>query len=114
MAAADVDVGYLSAHLGVPDEIISETISQPTAELVKAVLAAVAAKAHEYEVTEAEKLRLGIELEGAIRGSEARCEQFKETSDKALKELEETREKLRNEGARTSQSWLIGCDRLSH
>jgi nucleoprotein TPR len=98
MAAADLDVGYVSAHLGLPEQTISTVVSEPTAELVRTLLDAVIAKAREFDTLEAEKLQLGIELEGAVRSSEARCEQFKETADKALKEVEDIRQKLRDEG----------------
>ncbi|KAK2074485.1 hypothetical protein P8C59_008689 [Phyllachora maydis] len=97
MAAADVDVGYVSAHLGVPDHTISTAIAKPTIELVKAILQAVAAKAQSYDALEADKLQLEIEREAIVRGSEAKCVQFKETAERALKEVEGLREKLRSE-----------------
>lgn len=98
MAAADVDLGQLSTHLGVPEPALSSLTTEPTVDLVHAVLQAVAAKAREFEVIYSEKLQVDIELENAIRSSEARCEQFKTTTDKSLKEVEEVRQKLRNEG----------------
>lgn len=100
MAAADVavDYAYLSTHLGVPETTISTVATQPTVDLVAAVLQAVAAKAHEYDALYAEKLQVDIELENAVRSSEARCQTFKATADKALKDVEEIRKKLQTEG----------------
>ncbi|KAH8904263.1 hypothetical protein BR93DRAFT_883370 [Coniochaeta sp. PMI_546] len=90
MAAADVDVGFLSAHLGVPEETLQAVTTTPTIELVKAVLQAVAQKAQEYNSLYSEKLSLDIELETAVRNSEARTQQFKATADKALQDVEES------------------------
>lgn len=100
MAAADVavDFAYLSTHLGVPETTLSTVAIQPTADLVAAILQAVAAKAQEFETLYAEKLQVDIELENAVRSSEARCQSFKATADKALKDVEELRKKLQTEG----------------
>src|SRR5690349_18134729 len=96
--AAVVDVGYLSSHLGVAQETITTAASEPTAELVQAILAAVVVKAREYDDLYSDKLQVDIELENAVRGSEARCQSFKATAEKALKEVEELRRKLQQEG----------------
>ncbi|KAB5542913.1 hypothetical protein GE09DRAFT_231118 [Coniochaeta sp. 2T2.1] len=97
MAAADVDVSSLSAHLGVPEETLHTITTTPTVDLVKAVLQAVAQKAQEYNTLYSEKLSLDIELETAVRNSESRAEQFKTTTDKALRDVEEVRQKLKDE-----------------
>ena len=98
MASADVDTGFLSAHLGLPEQILSSVVSEPTVDLVKAVLQAVIAKAQEFNELSSDRLRLDIELESTIRSSEARSESFKATAEKALKDVEELRQKLRSEG----------------
>lgn len=103
MAAADVDVGYLSTHLGVPEDTLTTVTTDPTADLVKAVLQAVAAKAQEFEQLYAEKINVDIELEAAVHSNEARTQQFKATADKALKDVEELRQKLSEQGKRSFQ-----------
>ncbi|KAK3945526.1 nucleo protein TPR [Diplogelasinospora grovesii] len=95
MAAAEVDLSYLSTHVGVPEADLHTAVSAPTAELVRTILEAVIAKVRDLEQ---DKFQLEIELEGAIRSSESRCEQFKATADKSLKDLEEIRQKLQDEG----------------
>jgi nucleoprotein TPR len=97
MAAAEVDLAYLSAHGGVPEADLNTVLSAPTVDLVASVLAAIVVKLRELEQ---DKFQLGVELEGAFRGAESRCEQFKATTDKALKEVEELRQKLQTEGKR--------------
>jgi hypothetical protein len=98
MAAADVDVGYIAGHLGLDQPVITSLTTQPTADLVAQVLQAVAAKAHEFDNLYAEKLRTDIELENVVRSSESRSQAAKETIEKALKDVEEARKALKEEG----------------
>lgn len=103
MAAAEVDLAYLSTSVGVPEFDINSAIAAPTPDLVKTIFGAITAKLRDLEQ---DKFRLEIELEGAIRSSESRCEQFKATTDKALKDVEEIRQKLQDEGKITfPPSW---------
>lgn len=106
MAAAEVavDFAYLSTHLGVPETTLTTVASQPTPDLVISVLQAVIAKAHDFDALYTEKLQIDIELENAVRSSEARCQTFKATADKALKDVEEVRKKLQNEGERPTSN----------
>jgi hypothetical protein len=85
MAAAEVDLAYLSSHAGVPEADLDTAVSAPTADLVASVLGAIVTKLRDLEQ---DKFQLGVELETAFRGAESRYEQFNGTSDKALKEVE--------------------------
>lgn len=100
MAAAEVavDFAYLSTHLSVPETTLTTVASQPTPDLVAAVLQAAFRKAQDFDTLYADKLRVDIELENAVRGAEARCQTFKNTADKALKDVEQVRTQLQNEG----------------
>jgi len=98
MAAAVLDVDYLSAYLSVPPLTLSSVIDAPTAELVKAVLDAVTAKARDHEELAADKLRVDIELENAVRSAETRIEGLRGSVEKAQKTVEEVRTKLKEEG----------------
>ncbi|KAK5625979.1 hypothetical protein RRF57_001695 [Xylaria bambusicola] len=100
MAAAGVDVGYLATHLGIPETNISGAISDPTADLVSAILAAVATKAHEFDTLFSLKLQLEVELETSVRSAEAQRDASNETAKKALKDVEEIRQKLNQEETR--------------
>lgn len=111
MAAAEVDLAYLSTHAGVPELDLDAVVTAPTVELVSSVLGAIVTKLRDLEQ---EKFQLGVELEAAYRSAESRCEQFKATSDKALKEVEEVRQKLQNEGMFAFQQLLLnGVRRLT-
>ena len=98
MAAAVIDVDYLSGYLSIPQQTLSTVIDTPTAELVQAVLKAVTAKAHEHDELTADKLRIDIELENAVRSSETRVEGLRSQVEKAQKTVEEVRIKLKEEG----------------
>lgn len=108
MAAAAVDVGYLSSHLGVPEASITSAITEPTVDLVKAILDAVAVKAHEFDDLYAQNLQVGIELESAVRSAESRTESFKNAADTSRTEVEELRRKLQDEetARRTTENEL--------
>lgn len=99
MAAAVLDVDYLSAYLSVPQQSISNAIDAPTAELVRSILDAITAKAREHDELAADKLRVDIELENAVRSSETRIEGLRANVEKAQKTVEEVRTKLNEEGS---------------
>lgn len=100
MAAAGVDVGYLATHLGMPETNLSGAISDPTADLVNAILAAVTTKAHEFDILFSQKVQLEVELETSVRGAEAQRDASNETAKKALKDVEDVRQKLNQEETR--------------
>lgn len=98
MAAAAVDIGYVAGHLGLDQPVLTTLTTEPTVDLVTALLQAVAEKAHEFDTLYAEKLQTDIELENAVRSSETRSQTSKATADKALKDVEEARQGLKEEG----------------
>ncbi|KAI0138919.1 hypothetical protein F4776DRAFT_42632 [Hypoxylon sp. NC0597] len=101
MAAAEVDLGYLASHLGMPEANLTTVVTDPTAELVRAVLSAVAAKGREYDALYTQKLQLEVELETSVRSAEAQRDASNETARKALKDVEDLRRKLKDEGMYT-------------
>jgi len=98
MAAAIVDVDYLSAYLSVPQQILTSVIDSPTSDLVRSVLEAITAKAREHDELAADKIRVDIELENAVRSSETRIDGLRASVEKAQKTVEEVRTKLKEEG----------------
>lgn len=95
---ADIDVGYLAAHLGVPQDNISTVVTSPTTDLVTALLSAFAAKAYEFDELYTQKVQLEVQLETSVRGAEAQRDASNERAAQALRELEEIRTKLKEEG----------------
>jgi nucleoprotein TPR len=96
MATPDVDIGFVAGHLGLAEDGLQALAANLN---VVILLQAVAAKAREFDELAATKLRVDIELENALVGTENRIQASKETADKALKDLEELRQKLAAEGA---------------
>ncbi|KAK4444668.1 nucleo protein TPR [Podospora aff. communis PSN243] len=94
MAAAEVDVAFLATQVNLPELDIGMAVTAPTPESVCAILSAVVLR---FRDLEQEKFQLSIELEGAYRNGESRAEQANATRDKALKDLEEARQKAQNE-----------------
>ncbi|CAG9982497.1 unnamed protein product [Clonostachys byssicola] len=97
MAAADVDVGYIAGHLGLDEPVVQSLATEPTLDLVTALLQAVATKAHEFDELYAAKLQIDIEYENAVRGAESISQASRESTEKAFKDLEEARQKLKEE-----------------
>ncbi|KAK1718935.1 hypothetical protein BDP67DRAFT_602072 [Colletotrichum lupini] len=106
--AAAVDVGYVAGHLGLSESTVSTATTDPTPELVASLLEAVIAKAREYDELYAQKLQVDIELESAHHSAESRCQTFKATADKALKDVEEIRQKLKEEGLYNGEIVRLG------
>ncbi|KAM0276559.1 hypothetical protein ACHAQH_006610 [Verticillium albo-atrum] len=97
MAAAAVDTGRIAGHLGLAESAVQTITTDPTPELVASFLQALIAKADEFDEVYNAKLMLDVELESAHRNAEERCRNAKATADKALKDVEEVRQKLREE-----------------
>lgn len=104
MAVAVLDIDYLSQYLSVPQQTLSSVIDAPTAELVRSVLEAVTAKAREHDELSADKYRVDVELENAVRSSETRIEGLRSSVEKAQKTVEEVRIKLQEEGRLSQRS----------
>ncbi|KAG9239050.1 hypothetical protein BJ875DRAFT_528441 [Amylocarpus encephaloides] len=107
MATAAVEVDHLSGYLGLPQDVLVSILDAPTIDLVQSVLRAVSIKANEHIGLDADKVRLEIELESAVRSAETRNAGLKaslETAQKTttdvrieLKESENTRSALEGE-----------------
>lgn len=102
MATAVVDLPYLCNYLSIPEPTISTLLEAPTVELVRGLLQVVAEKAREHDADKADKLRLEVELENAVRSNESRVRGLKATVEKSLKEVSELRNRLTAEGMFTA------------
>jgi len=98
MAAAAVDVGFLAASYALPESTFETLLESPTVELVQSLLHQIETKAREHDEVKAAKLRAEVELENAVRSADARTRVLKTSVDKGLKDNEELRRKLNEEG----------------
>ncbi|KAL8646549.1 MAG: hypothetical protein Q9226_006810 [Calogaya cf. arnoldii] len=97
MAAAELDVPRLATFCGVSQASLNTLLDAPTSELVRNFLASLSPRVHEYDGLKAEKLKLNVELENAVRGGESKSRVLKNSIDKGVKEAAELRRKLHEE-----------------
>ena len=98
MAVAQLDVAQLSSFCSLPQQSIDTLLDAPTASLVASLLKNISVKADEYNDVVSEKLKLSVELENAVRGSETKSRLLKGSVDKGLKEATDLRQRLQAEG----------------
>ena len=98
MAAATVELPYLSSHYSIPESTLSTLTQAPTVELVNQLLEAILNKAHENDELKTDKLRLEVELENAVRSSDSKIKVLKNSIEKGHAEVEGLRKKLHESG----------------
>ena len=98
MAVAQLDVTQLSSYCSLPQHSIDTLLDAPTAGLVRTLLENISVRAYEHNECASEKLKLGVELENAVRGGETKNRILKSSIDKGLKEVTDLRQKLQVEG----------------
>ena len=98
MAVAQLDLAQLSSFCSLPQHSINTLLDVPTAGLVRTLLENISVRAHEQNDFASEKLKLGVELENAVRGGESKSRILKGSIDKGLKEATDLRQKLQAEG----------------
>ncbi len=103
MADAQLDTAQLSSYCSLPQQLIATLLDMPTADLVRTLLEKISVRAREYGELTSEKLRLGVELENAVRGGESKSRVLKGSIDKGLKEAADLRQKLQAEGRHRSK-----------
>lgn len=109
MAVAQLDVAQLSSFCSLPQQSIDGLLDTPTASLVRTLLENISVRAHEHSDLASEKLKLGVELENAVRGGETKSRVLKGSIDKGLKEATDLRQKLQAEGRRCSgRAYSVG------
>jgi len=98
MAATALDIPYLAATYSVPQQDLESLQLAPTSSLVESLLAHLTTFAKSHETLQAQKVQADLQVEHAVRSSEARVLQFKRNSEKSLKDAEELRKKLTESG----------------
>ena len=98
MATADLDIVQLSAFCSVPQPSITNLLDAPTTDLVRTLLKNISTRAHELEEAKSQQIRLNVELENAVLGSESKSRVLKGNVTKAQNEATQLREKLKAEG----------------
>ncbi len=99
MATAQVDVPFISSYLAFPEQALSSLLSlSPTQDLITALLENIALKAREHQRITSEHVKLGIELESAVRAGEVKSKVLKNAADERQREVEDLRQQLETKG----------------
>ena len=98
MAVAQLDTAQLSSFCSLPQPTIDTLLDAPTVGLVRTLLENILAKAHEHDGLASENLKLGVELENAVRVGETKNRVLRGSVDKSLKEVTDLKKKLQAEG----------------
>lgn len=98
MATPIVDVPYIASYCSIPASTLSTLAENPTADLVKNLLESITTKAREHEELKADKLRLDVELENALRGSDSKVKSLKTSVQKKQTEIDSLRTNLQESG----------------
>ena len=98
MAITQLDLAQLSSFCSLPQHSINTLLDAPTAGLVRTLLENISVRAHEHNDSASERLKLGVELENAVRGGETKNRILKGSIDKGLKEATDLKQKLQAEG----------------
>lgn len=96
--AVEVDVRAVATFSSLAESTISSILENPTVELVRTLLCGISGKAREYDQLRAQKFRLEVELETAVRTSESKVKALKGSVEKGLAETSRLRTELQNSG----------------
>lgn len=111
MATAEVDVARLSSFCAVPQASLESLLDKPTTDLVRTLLQSLLPRVHEYDGLKADKLKLHVELENAVRGGESKSRALKNSIDKGQKENASLKQKIQEEGKLNFEcAWLVLID----
>jgi DNA repair exonuclease SbcCD ATPase subunit len=98
MADTAIQLPYLSSHYALPESTLTTLTQAPTVELVNQLLESIGKKAHEFDELKADKLRLEVELENAVRSNESKVKVLKTSVEKGHAEVADLRKKLQEAG----------------
>lgn len=108
MAVAELNVAQLSSYCSLPQQSINTLLDAPTADLVRSLLENISVKAHEHNELNSEKLKLGVELENAVRGGESKTRVLKASIERGLQEAAQLKQRLQTEGTfHRAILWMI-------
>lgn len=95
---AALDTAYVAKYVGWPQANISSLLDAPTTETVTSFVQLILSRAQEHERLKADRLRIDVELENAVRGGEAKARALKAVNEKSLQEVEKLRTQLNEQG----------------
>lgn len=107
MAAATIELPYISSHYSIAESTLTTLTQAPTVELVNQLLGSISKKAREHDDLKSDKLRVEVELENAVRSSDSKIKVLKNTVEKGHTDVEDLRKKQHELG--NCIRWLRFC-----
>jgi nucleoprotein TPR len=98
MASVAVDIPRVAGYTSIPEATVNQLLESPTTDLVQQLLKQIIVKAQEFDEAKSSKLKLKVELENAVRTSDAKVKTVKSSLDKAQEETKKLREQLQTSG----------------
>lgn len=98
MALAELDLPRLASFCALPETSLTSLLDAPTRDLVRQLLESLSPRVREQDELKADKLKLNVELENAVRGGESKSRVLKNSIDKGLKEAAALRQRLQEIG----------------
>ena len=108
MASVTLDIPRLASFADVTEELVNELVSNPTANLLTAILLKISEKARDYEECQSSNLKLKVELENAVRAGDAKYRAVKSSLDKSSEENGQLRKQLQTSGT-NDRAWFSVC-----
>ncbi|KAJ8612741.1 hypothetical protein MRB53_037317 [Persea americana] len=108
---AVLDISYLATYTSVPQESIESLQNDAQREAWTTFLSAVIAQAQDHDRLRADRLRLDVELENAVRGGEARERLWRSKEEQLQSELASVRQQLSQEVVQTLQEKVSRLER---
>lgn len=101
MAATIIDPTFIASYSGWTQPRVLSLIETPSPDLVTSFLESIISRAQEHERLKADRLRLDVELENAVRGGEAKARVLKATNEKTQQEVDSLRSQLNDQGMKS-------------
>lgn len=101
MAATTIDPAFIANYAGWTQPRVESLVEAPNPELVTSFLEAIISRAQEHERLKADRLRIDVELENAVRGGEAKARVLKATNEKTQQEVKSLRTQLNDQGMKS-------------
>ncbi|KAL8723063.1 MAG: hypothetical protein Q9225_000534, partial [Loekoesia sp. 1 TL-2023] len=94
MATAELDLPRLASFCALPQTSLTNLLDAPTRDLVRQLLESLSPRVREQDELKADKLKLNVELENAVRSGESKSRVLKNSIDKGLKEAAALRQRV--------------------
>ena len=98
MAAAAVEVPFVSSAYNIPQDKVEGLLTSPSVEAVKELFDKLVSKAKEHEKLKSANLKAEVELENVHRNNETKTRSLRANLDRVSKESESLKKQISEQG----------------